>query len=281
MLENTFCHIPRVSVRKEAEYWNMGLRSWQDVLTAEELPFTKAKRELMIRELAESREQLDKGNVNYFAERLASQQYWRLLPHFTNSIAYIDIETTGMDPWNHAVTTISLYDGTDIYCYVQGDNLPEFKQDIKKYPIIASYNGRCFDVPFLQNYFQFHMDQVHIDLRYVLKSLGYSGGLKSCERQFGISRDELEGVGGAFAVLLWKEFERSRNLRALETLLAYNILDVLSLEVLLYEAYNLKILDTPFKVSHRLPIPQSPAVPFFPDTKLIERLKEENRWAWD
>jgi uncharacterized protein YprB with RNaseH-like and TPR domain len=281
MIRNTFCHIPRISLRREAEFWNNGIHSWQDLLDADSLPMSKKMRDHLINHLEESAGSLQQGDSHYFADGLATKEHWRLFPDFRHSMAYLDIETTGMDSWNHAITTIALYDGSEIHTYIQGENLPEFKRDIRKYEVIVSYNGKCFDVPFLQNYFQFHIDHAHIDLRYVLKSLGYSGGLKSCERQMGISRHDLEGVGGAFAVLLWREYERTQNLRALETLLAYNIQDVLSLEVLLAEAYNLKILNTPFKVSHRLPIPVSPAIPYSPDVELIERLKEENQWEWE
>ena len=48
---------------------------------------------------------------------------------------------------------------------------------------IVSYNGKSFDVPFIENYFGIQLSHAQIDLRYVLGSLGYIGGLKGCERQ--------------------------------------------------------------------------------------------------
>jgi len=54
-----------------------------------------------------------------------------------------------------------------------------------------------------KDFFGIELNQVHIDLRYVLRSLGYTGGLKGCEKQAGIDRGNLEGVDGYFAVLLW------------------------------------------------------------------------------
>jgi len=56
-------------------------------------------------------------------------------------------------------------------------------------------------------------------LRYVLKSLGYSGGLKSCEKALGLDRGDLDGVDGYFAVLLWRDYQKKHNEKALETLL--------------------------------------------------------------
>ena len=63
----------------------------------------------------------------------------------------------------------------------------------------------------------------------MLSRLGYKGGLKGCEKQLGLDRHELDGVDGYTAVLLWQEYTRTRNTRALDTLLAYNIQDVLNL----------------------------------------------------
>jgi uncharacterized protein YprB with RNaseH-like and TPR domain len=78
---------------------------------------------------------------------------------------------------------------------------------------------------FLRDYatFDSSLNQVHVDLRYVLTCFGYTGGLKGCERKAGIDRGDLEGVDGYFSVLLWHEYQRNKNDKALETLLAYNI----------------------------------------------------------
>jgi uncharacterized protein YprB with RNaseH-like and TPR domain len=119
------------------------------------------------------------------------------------------------------------------------------------------------------------MKQAHLDLRYILASLGYRGGLKGCERQFGIERGELEDVDGFFAVLLWFDFYHCGNPRALETLLAYNTLDAVNLETLMVLAYNLKIQQTPFAQSHRLPLPTPPEIPFRADVETIQRIKWE------
>jgi uncharacterized protein YprB with RNaseH-like and TPR domain len=106
--------------------------------------------------------------------------------------------------------TIALYDGKSIFTYVQGQNLDEFTRDIQKYKVIVTYNGKCFDVPFIESYFRVKMPQAHIDLRYLLKSLGYTGGLKGCEKKAGIDRGEMEGIDGYFAVLLWDDYQKTR-----------------------------------------------------------------------
>ena len=88
-----------------------------------------------------------------------------------------------------------------------------------------------------------------------------------------LDHGDLDGVDGYFAVLLWQEYKRSGNKKALETLLAYNIEDVVNLEILMVEAYNLNLEKTPFYDSHRLSYPTSPNVPFTAELKVIDKIK--------
>jgi hypothetical protein len=90
-----------------------------------------------------------------------------------------------------------------------------------------------------------------------------------------MARTDLADVDGFFAVLLWDEFQRTKNPKALETLLAYNTTDVINLETLLVLAYNLHVQDTPFSASHRVPLPVQPVVPFTVDRETIDRLKRQ------
>lgn len=246
MLKQTFCHLPGVSSRLERELWTMGVHSWEDLAEAEEAQLTWARRQMLQQHLAESKSRLDCGDAGFFASSLPSKEVWRIFPDFRGSLAYFDIETTGLSGTSDHITTIALYDGRRVRHYVYGQNLQEFVRDIREYHVIVTYNGKCFDVPFIRSFLGVDLDQAHIDLRYVLRSLGYSGGLKGCERQLGISRGDLEDVDGFFAVVLWNDYQRHQNAKTLETLLAYNIQDVLNLEALLVMAYNAKLRDTPF-----------------------------------
>jgi uncharacterized protein YprB with RNaseH-like and TPR domain len=273
MLKNTFCHIPGIGPRKEQRLWSAGLQSWESCLGSGSIPLGHDRRQFFIECLEESRVHLENNNPHYFSNLLPSHLLWRLFPDFRHTIAYLDIETTGLTSWDNSITTIALYDGDSIYQYIQGENLEDFETDIENYKVIVTYNGRCFDVPFIQWYFRTTLHHAHIDLRYVLKSLGYSGGLKGCERQMGIERGDLDGVDGFFAVLLWEEFRQTRNQKALETLLAYNIQDVVNLETLMIMAYNLKLKDTPFGESHHLRLPSLPEIPFRADVETIEKIK--------
>ncbi|MGW8321979.1 MAG: ribonuclease H-like domain-containing protein [Thermodesulfobacteriota bacterium] len=274
MLKNTFCHIPGIGVVTEKRLWADGIESWERALELGSTRMTPRRRETVARCVAESKIHEEGQNPRYFADRLPARLHWRLFPEFRDRVAYVDIETTGLEPWDHSITSIALFDGKRIKTYVQGQNLEDFEHDIEDYKIIVTYNGKCFDIPFIQWYFRTRLDHVQIDLRYVLKSLGYGGGLKGCEVQLGIDRGELVGVDGFFAVLLWEDYTRSGNRKALETLLAYNVEDVVNLETLMVMAYNMKVRETPFAESLRIELPSRPEIPFKPHLATIQRLKD-------
>jgi hypothetical protein len=273
MLQNTFCHMPGIGPKTERRLWAAGVLSWQDAAESGPACLAPHKAELVAREARESLRRLQAQDARHFAARMPASEAWRLFPEFRHSAAYLDIETTGLCPPADYITTIALYDGRTVRWYVQGDNLKQFRDDIRDYRLLVTYNGKTFDLPFIRESLRLPMDQAHIDLRYVLHGLGLKGGLKGCERQLGLDRGELDGVDGYFAVLLWREYVRNRNLRALETLLAYNITDVVNLETLMVLAYNMKVKDTAFADTHRLPAPRSPKVPFKPHVPTIESIR--------
>jgi uncharacterized protein YprB with RNaseH-like and TPR domain len=221
--------------------------------------------------LHESQKQQNARNSGYFYQQLPSSCQWRLFADYRDSCAFLDIETTGLG-WSDAITTIALYDGCTIRHYVNGHNLEQFLNDVQAYQLLVTYNGKTFDVPFIERFFRTRLSQAHIDLRHTLRSLGITGGLKACERQLGLKRPGLEEIDGFIGVLLWWEFRRNSNHRALETLLAYNIADAVNLEALMIQAYNLKLAKTPFADTHRLAIPTAPAARFRADKATIEKV---------
>lgn len=279
MLKNTFCHIPGISPISEQRLWDSGIDCWDAALKADHLALPRRSPAVLAEHLRESLAHLESSNPQHFAASLKANQHWRLFPEFRHTIAYLDIETTGLGH-SDMITTIVIYDGRQIRHYVQGDNLSDFTRDIQAYSTVVTYNGKSFDVPFIERFFHIKMNHAHIDLMHILRSLGYRGGLKGCERQLGLGRKELADVDGFFAVLLWQEFKRKQNPRALETLLAYNATDVVNLEALLVKAYNLKLRETPFSKSHQIAAPTLPAIPFKTDQDTIERLKRSSAYSY-
>ncbi|MCB2182909.1 MAG: ribonuclease H-like domain-containing protein [Desulfobulbaceae bacterium] len=271
MLFNTFVHIPGIGEKTEKQIWQSGVLHW-DQWHAPFPTTLSAKKIQLISSYLERFNAENDGTASYFAKLLQPRYHWRLFPHFHNRIAFFDIETNGLSGVECEITTIALYDGNSIKTYVQGKNLEDFIEAISHYEVIVTYNGKSFDVPVIESCLRMRLPQVHLDLRHILAGLGFKGGLKGCEKQLGINRMELDGVDGYSAVLLWQEYQRTGNLKALETLLAYNIADSINLEPLLILAYNLHVASTPFHETHTIDLPIPPAPPCSPDRNIVEKL---------
>lgn len=259
MLRNTFIHLPGVGSRMERRLWAEGITTWEALFSVipSRFSFSPEKRETIGRIIHQSILHLESSNPQFFGDLIPSGELWRIFPDFRDSLAYLDIETTGVGGFDDTITTISLYDGQTTFTFVCGDNMEEFRDCVENYGVIVTYNGKCFDIPLIRRNLGIPMNQVHIDLRYLLKSLGLGGGLKRCEKMLGIKRHDLEGMDGFHAVLLWDDYQRNGNAKSLEKLLAYNTTDTVNLETLMVHAYNYKIQDTPFRASHRLETPPS------------------------
>lgn len=273
LLTNTFCHFPAIGEITERKLWDAGITTWESLLVQGRLPI-KTFPSSWLHHASESSRRYDDRDPEYFVERLPSNCHWRLYPDFQDSCAFVDIETTGLPPFAD-ITTAVLYDGHDIRWYVAGRNLEEFSRDIIKYKLLVTYNGKCFDVPVIEKQLRVKMPKAHIDLRFVLSSLGLRGGLKGCERSIGMSRPDMEGVDGLLAVHLWNEYQRSGVESVLETLLAYNIQDTVNLRELMIYAYNEKLKGTPFSGANSIPMCSPVQNPFQVDRTIVEKVRSQ------
>jgi len=273
MLNHSFSHIPSIGATTERKIWSSGVGSMDEFIKSPPDFLSSSKSRKISEHIELSKKKITAKEPLYFYDNLSAKEQWRIFREFQDSTVYLDIETTGLGSPGDVITTIALYDGNSIRYYVNGDNLADFKRDIMQYKVIVSYNGKSFDIPFIESYFGIDISHAHLDLRHILRSLGYSGGLKSCERQLGIGRDgTLADVDGFFAVMLWNDYRKKRNPKSLETLLAYNIEDVLSLEYLMVKAYNKKLAEIPLNLD-RLTTPKAPDNPFEVDAVTVNRLK--------
>ncbi len=272
MLTRTFLHIQGIGEVTERLIWERGILHWEDFRPPLSSRLGERTRAMVDRALNESFRALARKDAYFFSKALPHSMRWRLFPEFCESAAFIDIETTGLDRERDTITTIALYDGRELKWYVQGRNLDDFPRDIERYNLIISYNGSCFDVPFIERFFGIRLRAAQIDLRFVLGALGFKGGLKRCEKVLGIERPGMTDIDGYTAVLLWHDYKRNNNQRALETLLAYNICDAANLAALMAIAYNRAVSQTPF-ADQQLPAPTLPPLPFTVDRATVERLQ--------
>lgn len=152
--------------------------------------------------------------------------------------AYLDIETTGLSPFNCEITVIGIHlcrgKKTRLVQMVGRDiDSGSLLEVLDGVDIIYTYNGSRFDLPFIHLKYGVNLAELfdHRDLMYDCWRYNLKGGLKAVERQLGINR-ELKGVDGFEAVKLWWKYVDSFDLDALATLLAYNKEDVVNLKVL-------------------------------------------------
>jgi hypothetical protein len=277
MLKHTFCHIPGVKRTLELNLWKNSFNTWEDCAGQEIIKKYSEQGQIIRKYSEKSKEEFKKNNIHFFSDNLPPGSLWRIYGAFRNKTAFFDIETTGLDQSRNEITTIVLYDGKKIKYFINGRNLDDFAEEITKYYIIVTYNGKAFDVPFIQKKFNITLQNVHIDLQYVLHNLGFYGGLKGAEKLLGIHRGDLDGLDGYFAVLLWNYYQEFADEKALEALLAYNIEDVLNLEKLMIISYNMYLKKTPFYKKEKIKKPRQPASPFKVDKRLIQKVKNHFR----
>jgi len=237
LLERTFIHIPGVGPKSEKAIWNRGIESWDKFIQYPDTIFSSPKDSYIRQQLMESKRH--RHDIRFFRERLSSQDIWRVFGSFRQRAVYLDIETTGGYQGINDITVIGLYDGVQYYSFVNGRNLEDFESAISSYELVITFNGSTFDLPFIRKWFR-HIDlpPAHIDLRFLLRRIGYSGGLKKIEKELGISRaHDISDLNGYDAVLLWKAHEWGDQ-EALDRLVKYNRADVVNLEPLMELCYE-------------------------------------------
>ncbi len=237
MLERTFIHVQRVGPKTEQRLWSRGIHTWHDYMERGKGLLSPGIHCLMEQTLEAS--MLHRDDVSFFGERLPSGEMWRVFDAFKEKAVYLDIETTGYQSDGAEITVIGLYDGKTIQTFVNGINLEDFETAIACYDLVITFNGASFDLPFIRSCFPgITFPGGHIDLRFVLKKLGLSGGLKRIEKNLGIGREkDVEGLDGFEAIRLWYAYQRGDE-NALRTLIAYNNADIVNLQPLMEMAYE-------------------------------------------
>lgn len=247
MLTRTFLHLSGVGPKRERALWNDGLLTWDDMLADRDL-FDDGPPPLLERELTLSRQKLAEGDARWFEERLGHASAWRLAADFDDGrIAYLDIETDGAaaghiapdDDAPGGTTVCAVWDGNQAQVFLRNRNLHELPQYLNRYQVLCTFNGRVFDMPYLEARFgQGFFRGAHLDLRPITRAVGLTGGLKKIEKQLGIKRPAaIRHYTGYDAVKLWGAYRQGRR-EALEPLARYNLADTINLQSLLRVAYN-------------------------------------------
>lgn len=229
-VENSFIPVRGVGETTERSLWEAGITHWDAFDPDAVGPKTGDRIESF---LAEARPRLDDGDARYFGETMPRGSHWRLYENFRGETLFFDIETTGLDSDRHDVTTVSFHRDGETRSYVAGRDLTRevLAEEFAAAKLVSTFNGKQFDVPFLESTFDIEVGAPHLDLRFLGERLGLRGGLKAVERELGIDRDRPD-ISGRDAVRLWHEYDREGDESSLETLVSYNRDDARNLAAL-------------------------------------------------
>jgi len=228
-VENSFIPVRGVGEATERRLWGNDITHWDDFHSAA----VGAKTGKRIEEfIDEARPRLDAGDAAFFDDAFPSGDRWRLYENFSEGACFFDIETTGLDHDRNVVTTVSFYQDGETTTLVRDDDLTaeNVRAAFDAADLLVTFNGKRFDVPFLETSFGLDVATPHLDLMYTCKKLGLSGGLKPIEKEIGVERDRPD-ITGRDAVRLWREHESGQD-GSLETLIDYNREDAVNLRTL-------------------------------------------------
>jgi uncharacterized protein YprB with RNaseH-like and TPR domain len=231
VLTASFRHIRGIGGMRERQLWMRGVSSW-DALPPAEIVAPRLD-DLLRAGVAESRERLAGGDLDFFARALPETEHWRLLPHVLDDAGFLDVEAA------EDVTVVGVLDRDGPHSFVRGRDLEQFPLRAARWRAVVTFNGTAFDLPQMRRIFpQWTPPATHVDLCILLRRLGESGGLKEIEPRLGLHRPaHLLPLRAADAVWLWRA-QREGDRTALRRLLEYNLHDTFHLRPIAEIAYN-------------------------------------------
>ena len=231
MLHHTFQHLRGITSRRERGMWAESILDWdalRSALTPQPSLFDEPSPGHAIgQQLDASATALSLGDAVWFAGLLDRREHYRICLTFPRETLFLDIETTGLSRYYDHITVIGWALGPDYGFFVKGQDDSAFRNALAAAKAVVTFNGSLFDLPFIAHEFPaYQFPSVHVDLRFLGKRAGLSGGQKDIERQLGIARkSELASIAGEAAPILWNEYTRG-DLESLRILLEYNASDI-------------------------------------------------------
>jgi uncharacterized protein YprB with RNaseH-like and TPR domain/predicted nuclease with RNAse H fold/dephospho-CoA kinase len=266
MLRHTFQHLRGITSRREGNMWNQGVLDWiafRNALDPQPSLFGDSLREHALgQQLNASEAALSAGDASLFARQLDKREHFRICLAFPRETLFLDIETTGLSRYYDHITVIGWALGPQYGFFVKGQDDGAFRQALAAAKAVVTFNGSLFDLPFIAHEFPaYAFPAVHVDLRFLGKRAGFSGGQKQIERLLGIARKaELANIAGEAAPILWNEYTRG-DLESLRLLLEYNASDIWGMKQI-FDVVVRRVLESYGFPLHVLPQPEMKGVEF-------------------
>jgi uncharacterized protein len=240
MIENTFQAFKGISNAKEKKLWADGIESWKNFVKQDKIKGLSHERKKTIDyKIMECMKKLHERDDRYFVSILPLKLHYRYYPMIRDELLFLDIESYGYNRM-HEITIIGL-GNTEYVKLIRADRTDssEIRRIISECKGIVTYNGRSYDLPILKKRYGIDFSgKFIIDLRHMMRELGYVGGLKKIEEEMGIKRKLSHKIMNGDPINLWKAYKATGESHFIELLAEYVEADVSSLPIMLDYAYN-------------------------------------------
>lgn len=234
MIKNSFIVLKGIKTNSEKQLWSYGIKDWDNFIAANKIKGISKNRKLKYDlELKECKKRYLENDIELYL-KFPSRESWRLYGHLKDEAVFIDIE---IGKNREDIILIGLYNGFETKTMVKNYNLDKniFQNELKKYKLIITYNGKSFDIPAIEKYFGIKINIPHIDLKHCCLNLGLNGGLKEIEKKLNIKRP-INLYDTPFDS--YKAFMASGDKEYLELLIKYNEEDMINLKPIMEYCYN-------------------------------------------
>lgn len=233
MIRGAFQHFFGIGQERLRILHDAGIDSWIELSAQPRhlLGMASGAWDRLRREIEQCERALQADDLHDLVKTLHPADHWRILACYLDRCSYFDIETTGLG-CDSEVTVISCLHRGRLQAFVNGENLDEFLDLLDDADLLVSFNGNSFDVPHVARAFNIPgLPCGHLDLRWACYHQSLRGGLKEIEQRLGITRPpELQGVGGAEAIILWNRWALLNDAKARQLLITYCNADVIALQ---------------------------------------------------
>lgn len=229
MLKQSFIFLERISKKREQVIWRQNINNWNSFLDKKKILGISARtKPYYDRQIKKARKALLDGNSQFFASAFPSSEHWRTYAEFRDEALFLDIESNGS-----RITVIGMYDGYETRTMLGSFDRKLLQEEIGRHKIIVTFNGKTFDIPVIEKYFNIRIGIPHVDMVHVCRRAGIDGGLKHVEKKLNIKRDRiLEHVRGHDAAELWRCWHATGDRDFLDMLVKYNEEDCINLKTI-------------------------------------------------